>query len=150
VADSVRKDVQAFGRELLTRSFREEDGPTLLLRLSEHPSPAVQLFATNYLERFASGKPALVEQLVPYFIRVLSQVNKGRVARQRVLGFLQREGRGTEANGRVAMEVLHRMSATIAIEHRAAALEAMVAIARAQPAIPIPFHIRPVEVRRAV
>ncbi|MFL5358162.1 hypothetical protein [Archangium sp.] len=150
VADSVRKDVQAFGRELLTRSFREEDGPTLLVRLSEHPSPAVQLFATNYLERFASGKPALVEQLVPYFIRVLSQVNKGRVARQRVLGFLQREGRGTEANGRVAMEVLHRMSATIAIEHRAAALEAMVAIARAQPAIPIPFHIRPVEVRRAV
>lgn len=150
VADSVRKDVQAFGRELLTRSFREEDGPTLLLRLSEHPSPAVQLFATNYLERFASGKPELVEQLVPYFIRVLSQVNKGRVARQRVLGFLQREGRGTEANGRVAMEVLHRMSATIAIEHRAAALEAMVAIARAQPAIPLPFHIRPVEVRRAV
>lgn len=150
VADSVRKDVQAFGRELLTRSFREEDGPTLLLRLSEHPSPAVQLFATNYLERFATGKPELVEQLVPYFIRVLSQVNKGRVARQRVLGFLQREGRGTEANGRVAMEVLHRMSATIAIEHRAAALEAMVAIARAQPSIPLPFHIRPVEVRRAV
>ncbi len=150
VADSVRKDVQAFGRDMLTRSFREEDGPELLLRLSEHPAPAVQLFATNYLERFASGKPALVEQLAPYFIRVLSQVNRGRVARQRVLGFLQREGRGTEASGRVAMEVLHRMSATIAIEHRAAALEAMLAIAKAQPSIPVPFQVRPVEVRRAV
>jgi predicted DNA-binding WGR domain protein len=150
VADSVRKDVQAFGRELLTRSFREADGPELLLRLSEHPAPAVQLFATNYLERFASGKPALVEQLAPYFIRVLSQVNRGRVARQRVLGFLQREGRGTEASGRVAMEVLHRMSATIAIEHRAAALEAMLAIAKAQPSLPVPFQVRPVEVRRAV
>jgi hypothetical protein len=110
----------------------------------------VQLFATNYLERFASGKPALVEQLAPYFIRVLSQVNRGRVARQRVLGFLQREGRGTEASGRVAMEVLHRMSATIAIEHRAAALEAMLAIAKAQPSLPVPFQVRPVEVRRAV
>ncbi|QRN98892.1 hypothetical protein JRI60_07630 [Archangium violaceum] len=150
IADSVRKDVQAFGRDMLTRSFREEDGPELLLRLSEHPAPAVQLFATNYLERFASGKPALVEKLVPYFIRVLSQVNRGRVARQRVLGFLQREGRGTEAGGRMAMEVLHRMSATIAIEHRAAALEAMLSIAKAQPSVSLPFHIRPVEVRRAV
>ncbi|WNG50624.1 hypothetical protein F0U60_45730 [Archangium minus] len=150
VADSVRKDVQAFGRDMLTRSFREVDGPALLLRLSEHPAPAVQLFATNYLDRFASGNPALVEQLTPYFTRVLSQVNKGRVARQRVLGFLQREGRSTEASGRVAMEVLHRMSATIAIEHRAAALEAMLSIAKAQPSIPVPFHVRPVEVRRAV
>jgi predicted DNA-binding WGR domain protein len=150
VADSVRKDVQAFGRELLTRSFREADGPALLLRLSEHPAPEVQLFATNYLDRFASGNAALVEQLTPYFIRVLSQVNRGRVARQRVLGFLQREGRSTEAQGRGVMEVLHRMSATIAIEHRAAALEAMLAIAKAQPSIPVPFHIRPVEVRRAL
>jgi len=150
VADSVRKDVQAFGREMLTRSFREEDGPVLLLRLSEHPAPAVQLFATTYLDRFASGKPELVEQLAPYFIRVLSQVNKGRVARQRVLGFLQREGRSTEASGRVALEVLHRMSATIAIEHRAAALEAMLSIVKAQPSLPIPFVVRPVEVRRAV
>jgi hypothetical protein len=150
VADSVRRDVQAFGRELLTRSFRDADGPALLLRLSEHPAPEVQLFATNYLDRFASGNAALVEQLTPYFIRVLSQVNRGRVARQRVLGFLQREGRSTEAHGRVAMEVLHRMSATIAIEHKAAALEAMLAIAKAQPSIPVPFHIRPVEVRRAL
>ncbi len=81
---------------------------------------------------------------------MLSQVNRGRVARQRVLGFLQREGRSTEASGRVAMEVLHRMSATIALEHRAAALEAMLSIAKAQPSIPMPFHIRPVEVRHAV
>jgi hypothetical protein len=150
VADSVREDVRAFGRELLTRSFREEDGPALLLRLSEHPAPEVQLFATNYLDRFASGNAERVEQLTPYFIRVLSQVNRGRVARQRVLGFLQREGRSTEASGRVAMEVLHRMSATIAIEHRAAALEAMLAIAKAQPSVPMPFRLVPVEVRRAI
>ena len=33
-------DVQTFGREMLARSFRESDGPELLLRLSEHPAPA--------------------------------------------------------------------------------------------------------------
>ncbi|MBM7118701.1 HEAT repeat domain-containing protein [Archangium primigenium] len=150
VADSVRKDVQAFGRELLTRSFREDEGPELLLRLSEHPMPEVQLFATNYLDRFALGHPERVARLAPFFIRVLGQVNKGRVARQRVLGFLKREGAGSEASGRVALEVLHRLSATIAVEHRAAALEAMLAIVKAQPSLSVPFSIRPVEVRRAI
>lgn len=150
VADSVRRDVQAFGREMLTRSFREVDGPELLLRLSEHPMPEVQLFATNYLDRFAHGHPERMAQLTPFFIRVLGQVNRGRVARQRVLGFLKREGQASEASGRVALEVLHRMSATIALEHRASALEAMLAIVKARPELPLPFLVRPVEVRRAL
>jgi predicted DNA-binding WGR domain protein len=150
VADSVRPDVQTFGREMLARSFREADGPELLLRLSEHPAPAVQLFATNYLDRFASGNPALVEKLVPYFNRVLNQVNKGSSARSRVLQFLRREGLRNEAAGRHAMDVLHRLSATIAIENRAAALEAMLAIGKAQPSVPLPVRLKPVEVRRGV
>ncbi|MDY7227425.1 WGR domain-containing protein [Hyalangium rubrum] len=150
VADSVRPDVQTFGRELLARSFREADGPELLLRLSEHPAPPVQLFATHYLERFATGNMPLVEKLVPYFVRVLSQVNKGRAARGRVLEFLRREGLRNEVAGRHAMDVLHRLSATIAIENRAAALEAMLAIGKAQPAIPLPVRVKPVEVRRGV
>jgi len=150
VADSVRTDVQTFGREMLARSFREEDGQELLLRLSEHPAPPVQLFATNYLDRFASGNAALVEKLVPYFHRVLNQVNKGASARSRVLQFLRREGQRNEVAGRQAMDVLHRLSATIAIENRAAALEAMLAIGKAQPAVPLPVRLKPVEVRRGV
>jgi hypothetical protein len=150
VADSVRRDVQTFGQELLARSFHEADGPELLLRLSEHPAPAVQLFATHYLDRFAGGNIALVEKLVPYFTRVLNQVNKGRAARGRVLEFLRREGQRNEVAGRQAMDVLHRLSATIAIENRAAALEAMLAIGKAQPAVPLPVRLKPVEVRRGV
>jgi len=150
VADSVRTDVQTFGREMLARSFREEDGPELLLRLSEHPAPPVQLFATHYLDRFASGNVALVEKLVPYFNRVLNQVNKGRAARGRVLEFLRKEGRRDEVAGRQVVDVLHRLSATIAIENRAAALEAMLAIGKAQPAVPLPVRLKPVEVRRGV
>jgi hypothetical protein len=48
------------------------------------------------------------------------------------------------------VDVLHRLSATIAIENRAAALEAMLAIGKAQPAIPLPVRLKPVEVRRGV
>ena len=111
VADSVRTDVQTFGRELLARSFREADGPELLLRLSEHPAPAVQLFATHYLERFASGNAALVEKLVPYFNRVLNQVNKGRCRAEPRAGVPPQEGQRNEVAGRQAMDVLHRLSA---------------------------------------
>ena len=42
---------QALGRELISRYFQSESGPEYLLKLSEHPSTDLQLFATNYLER---------------------------------------------------------------------------------------------------
>ena len=151
VADSVRPDVQTFGREMLARSFREADGPGAAAAPVRAPRAAVQLFATHYLDRFASGNAALVEKLVPYFIRVLSQVNKGaRRARAVCWSSSAREGRRNEVAGRQAMDVLHRLSATIAIENRAAALEAMLAIGKAQPAVPLPVRLKPVEVRRGV
>jgi len=55
VCDSVRPDVKAFGREMVTRFFQESHGHEYLLRLSEHPSANLQLFSINYLERFAAG-----------------------------------------------------------------------------------------------
>ena len=47
---------------------------SVLTRLAEHPTRAVQLFATNYLERFAAGRPerfaALRDLLGERFIAV--------------------------------------------------------------------------------
>ncbi len=139
VADSTKADVQAFGRELLQRSFRDEDGPTLLLRLSEHPAPAVQLFSTNYLERFASGNLGRIQALVPYFSSVLSRINGGRIARARVFAFLQREGELNRESARVIAEILDSISRTISLESRARALEAMCAIHRAHPGVTLPL-----------
>lgn len=150
VIDSVKEDVQAFGRELTSRVFKEEDGPTLLLKLSEHPQRSVQLFTTNYLERFASDKVGRLEQLVPYFTSVLSRVNQGRVAKARVLAFLQREGLSNAPAAAVVVPLLHRLSATIAIEDRALALEAMVAIGRAHPKVELPLRFVPIEQRSGV
>ncbi len=146
VTDSVRDDVQAFGRELLQKHFRDEDGPALLLKLSEHPSRAVQLFATNYLERFAAGRPERLDALQPYFASVLSRVNQGRIAKQRVLAFLQAEGAKDLASANVVVPLLFRIAATISIEYRASAIEAMMAIRRARPEVQIPLQIRPVRV----
>jgi len=149
VIDSVRDDVQAFGRELLQHHFDDADGPALLARLAEHPSRAVQLFATNYLERFAAGRPDRLEPLMPYFASVLSRVNQGRVAKQRVLAFLTAAGSRDVASATAVLPLLHRLAATISVEYRAAALEAMLAIHRARPEVPLPVRIKPVPVRPA-
>lgn len=147
VIDSVKEDVQAFGRELAARVFKDEDGPTLLLRLAEHPQRSVQLFATNYLERFAADRVGRLEQLVPYFQSVLSRVNQGRVAKARVLAFLRAEGLRSAPGAVVVVALLHRLSATISIEDRALAIEAMVAIGRAHPEVPLPLRFIAVEQR---
>ncbi|MEZ4400655.1 MAG: hypothetical protein R3B06_11585 [Kofleriaceae bacterium] len=149
VIDSVRADVQGFGRELLNRHFDEADGPALLVRLAEHPGTPVQLFATNYLARFATGRLDRLEALVPYFTSVLSRVNQGRVAKQRVWRFLTAEGARDEAAARVVMPLVFRIAATISIEGRAAAIEAMMTIHRAWPDVPLPITVRAVAVRPA-
>lgn len=115
ICDSVRPDVQQFGRELITRYFREEDGQTYLLRLSEHPGEALQLFASNYLERYASGRPERIGELEPYFTTVLSRVNKGRIAKQRCIAFLFREALSGEESAYIAARIFARQSATAAI-----------------------------------
>jgi hypothetical protein len=147
VIDSVRDDVQAYGRELLQKHFTDADGPDLLRKLSEHPARAVQLFATHYLERFATGRPERLESLLPYFASVLSRVNQGRIAKQRVLKFLEGEGSRDAASAQIVVPLMFRLAATISIEYRASAIETMMAIARTQPAIALPLVIKPVPVR---
>lgn len=142
VCDSVRPDVQAFGRELVTRFFQESQGHEYLLRLSEHPSADVQLFATNYLERFAAGNLERIALLEPYFLGVLSRVNRGRVAKARVFAFLHAEAaRSPEAAALVA-RLMTRQSLTMAIGDKAASIEAMVTVRHRFPDIPMPVTIK--------
>lgn len=149
ICDSVRPDVQRFGRKLIQMHFDEGAGQEYLLKLAEHPAADVQLFATNFLERYASDSVDRLDELAPYFTRVLSQVNRGHAARKRAQGFLRGEGLRNEECARVVTGILERHSATMAIEDRAAAIETLVLIARAFPQIRMPLIIRPVECRKA-
>ncbi len=142
ICDSIRPDVQQFGREMITRYFREEDGQMYLLRLSEHPGEALQLFATNYMERYASGQPERIGELEPYFLTVLSGVNKGRIAKQRCIAFLLREALANSESAAVAARILGRQSATLAVGDKCAMIEAMVHISRAYPQIDLPIAIK--------
>jgi hypothetical protein len=85
-----------------------------------------------------------------YFTSVLSRVNKARVAKARVLAFLTSEAQKSEEAARVVAGILARQSATVAVGLKASAIEAMLAIRRAYPDIPLPLDIKPAEVRRAV
>jgi len=149
ICDSVRTDVQAFGRKLITRFFAEADGQEYLLKLSEHPSANLQTFATNYLERYAAGDAARLESLKYYFVSVLSRVNKARVAKRRVIAFLTDEAQKSEVAARIVTEIFARQSVTMAIGDKASAIEAMLKIHTAFPHIPLPIQLKPTEARNA-
>lgn len=150
ICDSVRHDVQRFGRALITEYFSEAAGPEYMLKLSEHPSADLQLFVTNYLERYCADDHTRLRELSPYFMSVLSRVNKARVAKERVVAFLTAEAAKSAEAARVVAEIFARQSATIAVGHKAAMIEAMLIIRRAHPEVPLPINVNPVEVRRAV
>ncbi len=135
IADSVKPEVRAFGRELITRYFQEEHGTTYLLKLSQHPSADLQMFVSNYLERFASGSLTRLTELEPYFVTVLCQVNRGRVAKDRVLAFLTKEAMHHEEVAKLAIRIFNRQAATMAVGDRAGCIEAIAAIQRRFPSI---------------
>ncbi len=148
LCDSIREDVRQFGRDLVIRYFQDESGQDYLLKFSEHPSADMQLFATNYLESYAANNPDKLRELAPFFVAVLSRVNKGRVAKRRVFAFLDAEAQKSEQSAKVVAEILTRQSATIAIADKATAIQTMLKIRRSYPQLDLPIHVKPVvEVR---
>jgi hypothetical protein len=150
VCDSIRPDVQQFGRELITQVLQTGHAEEYVLKLSEHPSEAMQRFASAYLERHSRDNLDQLRRLAPYFVSVLSRVNRGRAAKNRVFEFLQGEALKSEAAAQVVGEILSRQSATVAIGDKATAIELMTKIHAAFPSVPLPIRIQPVEVRRGV
>lgn len=150
ISDSVKPATQKFGRDLLLKYFKAENGAEYLLKLSEHPSANMQLFATNYLENHAAGSPETLEKLQSYFVRVLSLANRARTAKNRSLQFLESEALKSEEAARIAGEILARHSATVAIGDRAKMIETMLKIQRKYPNLELPIKIKSVEVRANV
>lgn len=123
ICDSNREDIQALGRELITRFFNAEHGEEYLLKLTQHPRPALQQYATNYLQQFATGNMAVLQKLEFYFITVLSHVNKARTAKDRIFAFLYNEAMNNEKAAALVTGILNRISGTVAIEDKAKCIE---------------------------
>lgn len=147
ICDSVREDVQKFGRDTILKYFRAEDGVEYMLKLSEHPAGNMQFFVTNYLENYAAGSTENLRKLAPYFVRALSLVNRGRMLKTRILNFLEIEGLRSAEAARIAAGILARQSATVAIGDKARTIETMLKIHRAFPEIELPIKLREKAVR---
>ncbi|WP_310481347.1 WGR domain-containing protein [Chamaesiphon sp. VAR_48_metabat_403] len=147
ICDSNREDVRKFGRDLVGKCFQQQDGLEYLLKFSEHPTTDMQLFASQYLESYAAGNLERFQELMPYFTRVLAQVNRARVAKQRIFTFLNSEAVKTEAAAKLVIEVLTRQSASIAICEKARALETLLKIHQLYPQLSVPIFIKPLPMK---
>jgi hypothetical protein len=148
LADSVKPDVEAFGRELITKFFDGEHGQQYLLQLSQHPSEKMQLFATNYLERYAADDVARISSLEFYIRSVLTRVNKGRVAKNRIYQFLLTEGRKSGEAAKVVSGILSDVSATGAIGDKAKCIEVLLQL-KSLYEVETPLTLKPFVTRMA-
>ncbi|MGK9173289.1 WGR domain-containing protein [Yokenella regensburgei] len=141
LCDSSREDVQAWGRELLQTFFRHEQGETYLLKLSQHPSLTVQTFVTHFFEEYAAGKPAVILALKPCFLAILSQVNRGRVAKDRTLAFLTQQAAASPQVLEMVASLLTRLSLTVVQKDKAPLIKAMLQLQRQHPHLNLPLAI---------
>ena len=96
------------------------------------------------------GDPDKLEQLTPYFVSILSRVNKGRVAKSRSILFLEEQALKNTESAKIAAHIFTRQSVTMAIGNKAKYIEAMLRIQNQYPDIQVPLDIQSVEVRDGV
>lgn len=119
ICDNVYDDVQVLGRELVLRGFEQGAGDSYLLQLSQHPATQVQLFVSSFLQHYAAGKPETILKLQAYFKTVLSQVNRGRIIKDRVIAFLFNESGQHETVGKMVAELFSDQSLSSVVADKA-------------------------------
>jgi cellulose synthase operon protein C len=136
--------VQALGRETLGRDMDAGHAVDYLLKLSQHPSHDVQLFVTNWLTRAQGANPAetaaQLEKLKPYFVAVLSHVNRARVAKNRVLAYLRGLTIAPET-ARVVADIFSRQVVTANLTDKPHIIAGLRDIAARHPSLPMPFVV---------
>ncbi|RSZ39629.1 MULTISPECIES: hypothetical protein [unclassified Variovorax] len=143
---------QRLGRELLTTHFDVTDVTTYMLQLSQHPSAGMQLFVTNWLASAASRNADVLARLEPYFLSVLSQANRGRLAKARVMEFLAAQAAHSEDIARIVARVFARQAVTGAITERAQYVAGLRSIQALFPALDNPLQtaaVRSIAPRRS-
>ncbi|ABC30680.1 probable DNA binding protein containing WGR domain [Hahella chejuensis KCTC 2396] len=147
LCDSVRPDVQRYGMELLQRFFQEQNGVEYLLKLSQHPSANVQFFVSNFLNEYAAGHSERIFSLQGYFTTVLSQVNRSRICKDRILAFLSEQSLLNEQVANMAADLFTRISLTVVHKDKAALIKALLDLRRHYPQLGTPLSVKPAEVR---
>jgi len=134
--------VQALGRARLVRRMSAADASLCLTRLSQHPSTQVQLFVTQWLLELPTDDAVQLaqrlRQLMPYFLTVLSQVHRGRVAKARITEFLRAQI-GAPETAAVVAEIFARQVVTASLTDKPQFIAGLRDIAARHPQIELPF-----------
>lgn len=150
LCDSNLPDVQEYGRELLQMFFKQDQGEEYLLKLSQHPSTDVQNFVTHFLDDYAAGKPDIIISLKPYFLSVFSQVNKGRISKDRSLAFLVKEANTSADVLKMVSEIFTRLSLTLVHKDKAQLIKAMLSLQKQHLNLRLPIELLSPQVRSEV
>jgi hypothetical protein len=143
ICDSIQPEVQAIGKQLLLEQFQAGDAGHYVVRLAEHPSVSIQLLVSGLLEHHLANQPARLRALAPYLVTVLSQVNRGKAAKQRVIDLLRREAARSAEAAAIVAPILERQSATAAITQKQPLIATMVDVNARFPDIALPIAVVP-------
>jgi hypothetical protein len=108
----------------------------------------VQVFATHYLERHAAGHPERITELDLYFRTVLSRIGAGRVAKRRVLAFLENQALADRTVAEYANRLLGRQVATVAVQDKAEMIRILDGIRRAWPDMAGVLKVKPMAIHQ--
>jgi hypothetical protein len=136
LCDHPQPAAQRFGRAMLTAHADAADVAELVLKLGQHPSAAMQLFVSAWLEDACAGDVGRLQRLEPYFLAVLSQVQRGRVVKNRVQAFLRAQAMLSPEIGAFVARLFARQVVTMAIGDKAHYIDSLRAIQAQYPQLP--------------
>jgi len=142
LCDHVDPAAQRFGRAMITTHVDIEEAADFMFKLSQHPSANMQLFVSSWLESASAGDVDRLRRLEPYFLTVLSQVDRGRTAKDRVQDFLARQALLSEDIAAFVAQLFARQVVTVAVRDKARYIEALRAIQQHYPQLPAVMTVR--------
>jgi len=147
LCDSIRPEIQEYGTQILGQYFKDENGIQYLEALSEHPDPHIQLYTTNYLDRYAFNNMDMLNKLKPYFERILSTINTRRVAKMRAFRFIAKQAQEGEEYAKYVIGILNELIGTIVVRENENYVFLLHELHQKYPSLDIKIETVPLEIR---
>lgn len=135
LCDANHPEVQGFGREMALRHFDRVEAQDLIHRLAQHPSAPMRRFALDLVAGHLKDGFIPLAKLEGFFRRALLDVRPSRAEKRRVVEFLLARGLRDERQAELASRVLGEFARTRAKADTEAALDALLRLKLAHPAV---------------
>jgi hypothetical protein len=135
IADSTNPKILAYARTVLRRTMKPGDASAQLMRLLEHPAASMHLLISEVLTANAAEDDTVFAKLLPLSRIIMLQVHQGRVAKDRIGGFLHAEALKTQERAEAVAPLFIDLSLSAIERDRTRALTALRDIENAFPGL---------------